>query len=167
MPQRPLDSQLANIIDKLAEFVARNGPEFEQMTKLKQQNNAKFSFLQNGNEFNAYYQFRVREERREAIGEMIDVCYMFKYSTCDGFLGMPQQPQNNFQQQQQQSIWSNNGNNGTSIGQQQQQQQPQVNFTAQIETINAKQMNLRDQIIQSESNLQAQHQVNSLFWATH
>lgn len=71
MPQRPRDSQLANIIDKLAEFVARNGAEFEQMTKIKQQNNTKFAFLQPGSEFNSYYQYRLMEERRSLIGEWI------------------------------------------------------------------------------------------------
>ena len=39
------DQELRNIIDKLAQFVARNGPEFEQMTKNKQKDNPKFSFL--------------------------------------------------------------------------------------------------------------------------
>lgn len=66
---------------------------------------------------------------------------------------MPQQPLNNFQQQQQQHIWSNNG------AAPQQNQPPPVNFTVQIESINAQQMKLRDQIMQSEKNLQAQHQV--------
>lgn len=70
MPARPRDNQLANIIDKLAEFVARNGPEFEQMTKIKQLNNPKFAFLVNGNEFNNYYQYRVIEERRNLLGEV-------------------------------------------------------------------------------------------------
>lgn len=51
-----------NIIDKLAQFVARNGPEFEQMTKEKQQGNAKFGFLFGGEFFN-YYQYRVTSEQ--------------------------------------------------------------------------------------------------------
>ena len=68
VPQRPTDLQLANIIDKLAEFVARNGPEFEQMTKIKQKNNVKFAFLQKGSEFHSYYQYRVMDERRNLIG---------------------------------------------------------------------------------------------------
>jgi len=64
-----------------------------------------------------------------------------------------QQPQNNippnFQQQQEQSpsIWSNN------------QPPPQLNFTVQIEAVNVQQMKLREQIRESENNLQAQHQV--------
>lgn len=75
MPLRPRDSQLANIIDKLAEFVARNGAEFEQMTKIKQQNNTKFSFLQPGSEYNPYYQFRLMEERRNLIGRKGKICH--------------------------------------------------------------------------------------------
>lgn len=73
MPQRPHDSQLANIIEKLAKFVAKNGPEFEQMTKLKQKDNQQFSFLLRENEFFNYYQFKVMEERRIQSGKQIDV----------------------------------------------------------------------------------------------
>lgn len=69
MPQRPRDEQLANIIDKLAQFVSRNGPEFEQMTKLKQQQNEKFAFLYPHSEFHSYYQYRVNEERRNMMGK--------------------------------------------------------------------------------------------------
>jgi len=58
-----LDASLRNIIDKLAEFVARNGPEFEAITKQKQQNNPKFEFLYGG-EFATYYQFRVAAEQQ-------------------------------------------------------------------------------------------------------
>lgn len=143
MPQRPHDCQLANIIDKLAKFVARNGPEFEQMTKIKQKDNPQFCFLHPNSEFFNYYQFKVMEERRN-----LSV--------------MPQQPLNNFQQLQQQNIWSNNGS-----APQQNQPPPQINFTAQIESINAQQMKLRDQINQSEKNLQAQHQVIWAFCTTH
>ena len=56
------DLELKNIIDKLANFVARNGPEFEQMTKQKQQDNPKFSFLFSGEYYN-YYQYRVTTEQ--------------------------------------------------------------------------------------------------------
>lgn len=58
LPQPPADVELKNIIDKLAQFVARNGPEFEQMTKNKQKDNPKFSFLFGGELFN-YYQYKV------------------------------------------------------------------------------------------------------------
>lgn len=57
-----LDTSLRNIIDKLAEFVARNGPEFETITKAKQQSNPRFSFLFGG-EFYQYYQWRVSTEQ--------------------------------------------------------------------------------------------------------
>lgn len=42
--------------------MARNGPEFEQMTKNKQRDNPKFGFLFGGEFFN-YYQFRVTTEQ--------------------------------------------------------------------------------------------------------
>lgn len=62
IPRAPDDLELKNIIDKLANFVARNGPEFEQMTKQKQQDNPKFSFLFSGEYYN-YYQYRVTTEQ--------------------------------------------------------------------------------------------------------
>lgn len=57
-----LDTELLNIIDKLAQFVARNGPEFEQMTKNKQKGNPKFQFLYGGEYYN-YYQYKVASEQ--------------------------------------------------------------------------------------------------------
>ena len=45
VPPPPPDSDQKNIIDKLAQFVARNGPEFENMTKNKQKGNPKFQFF--------------------------------------------------------------------------------------------------------------------------
>jgi calcium homeostasis ER protein len=63
-PTPPQDIQLMNIIDKLANFVARNGTEFEQLTFNKQINNAKFSFLRPGEEFYNYYQYKLMECRR-------------------------------------------------------------------------------------------------------
>ncbi|KOB73344.1 putative mrna binding protein [Operophtera brumata] len=62
LPQPPQDQDLRNIIDKLAQFVARNGPDFEKMTKTKQKNNPKFSFLYGGEYFN-YYQYKVTTEQ--------------------------------------------------------------------------------------------------------
>lgn len=59
----PADVELKNIIDKLANFVARNGPEFEQMTMNKQRDNAKFHFLFGG-EWHAYYKWRVMSEQQ-------------------------------------------------------------------------------------------------------
>lgn len=62
LARAPQDQDLRNIIDKLAQFVARNGPEFERMTKTKQKNNPKFSFLYGGEFFN-YYQYKVTTEQ--------------------------------------------------------------------------------------------------------
>lgn len=62
LPQPPADQDLRNIIDKLAQFVARNGPDFEHMTKTKQKNNSKFSFLFGG-EFYHYYTYKVNAEQ--------------------------------------------------------------------------------------------------------
>nr|XP_024217822.1 calcium homeostasis endoplasmic reticulum protein [Halyomorpha halys] len=62
LPAAPQDIELRNIIDKLAQFVARNGPEFEQMTKNKQKGNPKFGFLFGGEYFN-YYQYKVTTEQ--------------------------------------------------------------------------------------------------------
>ena len=56
------DSEQKNIIDKLANFVARNGTEFENVTKQKQQDNPKFNFLFGG-EFCNYYLYRLNIER--------------------------------------------------------------------------------------------------------
>jgi hypothetical protein len=61
-PQPPEDPDVRNIIDKLANFVARNGPEFEEMTKSKQISNPKFSFLFGG-EYHAYYKWKVAAEQ--------------------------------------------------------------------------------------------------------
>ncbi|XP_077440939.1 calcium homeostasis endoplasmic reticulum protein isoform X2 [Vanacampus margaritifer] len=53
-PTPPEDQELRNVIDKLAQFVARNGPEFEKMTMDKQKDNPKFSFLFGGDYFSYY-----------------------------------------------------------------------------------------------------------------
>ena len=63
LPRPPDDMEIKNIIDKLASFVARNGPEFEQMTKKKQENNPKFSFLYGGENYH-YYTYKVTIEQQ-------------------------------------------------------------------------------------------------------
>lgn len=63
IPKPPEDFELRNIIDKLANFVARNGLEFENMTKNKQKDNPKFSFLFGG-EFYRYYQYKLTSEQQ-------------------------------------------------------------------------------------------------------
>ncbi|PIK40312.1 Calcium homeostasis endoplasmic reticulum protein [Apostichopus japonicus] len=58
----PSDPEVKNIVDKLANFVARNGPEFEKMTKQKQKDNPKFQFLFGGEHFQ-YYISKVKREQ--------------------------------------------------------------------------------------------------------
>ena len=52
------DEEQRNIIDKLANFVARNGPKFEELTKSKQKDNPKFAFLFGG-DYHSYYCWKV------------------------------------------------------------------------------------------------------------
>uniref|UniRef100_A0A3P9KV51 Calcium homeostasis endoplasmic reticulum protein n=1 Tax=Oryzias latipes TaxID=8090 RepID=A0A3P9KV51_ORYLA len=59
-----LNQELKNVIDKLAQFVARNGPEFEKMTMDKQKDNPKFSFLFGG-EFFSYYKCKLALEQQQ------------------------------------------------------------------------------------------------------
>ncbi|KAF7703049.1 calcium homeostasis endoplasmic reticulum protein isoform X1 [Silurus meridionalis] len=60
----PEDQELRNVIDKLAQFVARNGPEFEKMTMEKQKDNLKFSFLFGG-EYFGYYKYKLAIEQQQ------------------------------------------------------------------------------------------------------
>lgn len=60
------DQELRNVIDKLAQFVARNGPEFEKMTMEKQKDNPKFSFLFGG-EYFSYYKYRLTMEQQQSM----------------------------------------------------------------------------------------------------
>ncbi|KAB7496266.1 Splicing factor 3A subunit 1 [Armadillidium nasatum] len=55
--------EVRNIVDKTANFVARNGPEFEARIRQNEQNNAKFNFLNVGDPYHAYYQHKVNECR--------------------------------------------------------------------------------------------------------
>ncbi|XP_034656607.1 calcium homeostasis endoplasmic reticulum protein [Drosophila subobscura] len=184
--QPPRDANLRNIIDKLAEFVARNGPEFEAITKQKQQNNPKFEFLYGG-EFANYYQFRVAAE--QTLLKQQGVPLQLPGGPAPGhFLQHPppmQQaqppshyaPPNNQQQhppaqnnlhdnaqdkmQQQQSphLWPpNNGGSGAPPNNQPANGPPlTLTLTNQLDAIKMQQNTLREQIKQSEANLSAQH----------
>ncbi|XP_018095302.1 calcium homeostasis endoplasmic reticulum protein S homeolog isoform X1 [Xenopus laevis] len=66
VPLPPEDQELRNVIDKLAQFVARNGPEFEKMTMEKQKDNLKFSFLFGGEYFN-YYRCKLAMEQQQLL----------------------------------------------------------------------------------------------------
>ncbi|KAE9416317.1 hypothetical protein Angca_002460, partial [Angiostrongylus cantonensis] len=61
------DDDLRNAIERLAVFVAKNGPEFEKMTMEKQEGNPKFAFLYGG-PFNEYYRFCVEREVQNLHG---------------------------------------------------------------------------------------------------
>lgn len=63
IPAPPNDPEQRNIIDKLADFVARNGKEFEALTRDKQRGNPKFAFLHGGEYFD-YYNFKVDDARK-------------------------------------------------------------------------------------------------------
>uniref|UniRef100_A0A3B5LDF1 Uncharacterized protein n=1 Tax=Xiphophorus couchianus TaxID=32473 RepID=A0A3B5LDF1_9TELE len=66
VPNPPEDQELRNVIDKLAQFVARNGPEFEKMTMEKQKDNPKFSFLFGG-EYFSYYKCKLAMEQQQHL----------------------------------------------------------------------------------------------------
>jgi len=54
---------LLDIVDKTATFVARNGQEFESRIRKNEINNPKFNFLNTGDPYHAYYQYKVKEIR--------------------------------------------------------------------------------------------------------
>ncbi|XP_039430231.1 calcium homeostasis endoplasmic reticulum protein isoform X2 [Culex pipiens pallens] len=145
----PNDIELRNIIDKLAEFVARNGPEFESMTKTKQKGNAKFAFLYGGEYYN-YYQYKVATKQQALMKQQGGGMNPFNQQ-------QNQQSQNSNQMPQ---IWSNPPP-GPQVAPQQPPPQPAINaqIAAQIEAITTQQNALREQIRQSDINLQAQHGV--------
>ncbi|OAF64351.1 hypothetical protein A3Q56_07940 [Intoshia linei] len=64
----PDDIELRRIIDRTAIFVARNGSEFEEMTRRNQYNNPSFAFLF-GNEYTKYYSERLSLEQGFSIDD--------------------------------------------------------------------------------------------------
>ncbi|KAH9501872.1 hypothetical protein DERF_012681 [Dermatophagoides farinae] len=71
IPKPSADIKL--IIDKLAEHVAQNGENFE--TSIRELNNPKFDFLNNGHRFNAYYvqqkiHFIARHKQKERMEKL-------------------------------------------------------------------------------------------------
>uniref|UniRef100_A0A915AV04 Calcium homeostasis endoplasmic reticulum protein n=1 Tax=Parascaris univalens TaxID=6257 RepID=A0A915AV04_PARUN len=67
LPPPPLDEEEQNIIGRLAEFVAKNGAEFEERTREKQYGNPRFAFLFGG-QYSDYYRFRLMQELRKLNG---------------------------------------------------------------------------------------------------
>lgn len=54
----PSDPELVKCIDKLVEYTAKNGPDFEDMIRLKQKDNPAYSFLFGGEGHN-YYRYKL------------------------------------------------------------------------------------------------------------
>lgn len=55
------ENNFADIVDKTAGFVARNGPDFENRIRNHEANNPKFNFLNPNDPYNTYYQHKVKE----------------------------------------------------------------------------------------------------------
>ena len=53
------DDETKSVIDKLADYVARNGPKFEECIKAK--NDQRFSFLESMHPNYNYYKFKLNE----------------------------------------------------------------------------------------------------------
>ncbi|XP_078437389.1 SWAP (Suppressor-of-White-APricot)/surp RNA-binding domain-containing protein [Wolffia australiana] len=64
----PADPDLHKCIDKLAEYVSKNGPEFEAMIREKQHDNPIYAFLFGG-EGHGYYRYRLWLSSRGPIGQ--------------------------------------------------------------------------------------------------
>ncbi|RZB65042.1 probable splicing factor 3A subunit 1 [Glycine soja] len=56
---------IRTIVDKTAQFVAKNGPEFEKRIVANNTGNAKFNFLNSSDPYHAYYQHRLSEFRAQ------------------------------------------------------------------------------------------------------
>ncbi|KAK3019889.1 hypothetical protein RJ639_002938 [Escallonia herrerae] len=63
----PSDPELQKCIDKLVEYAAKNGPEFEAMIREKQKNNPVYSFLFGGEGHN-YYRYKLWLSTRPPAG---------------------------------------------------------------------------------------------------
>ncbi|XP_071528382.1 splicing factor 3A subunit 1 [Panulirus ornatus] len=88
--------EVRNIVDKTANFVARNGPEFEARIRQHEQNNPKFNFLNPGDPYHAYYQHKVNDCRTSKPGD--------KDASATTVGRTPQQSASQVQQQKQQEL---------------------------------------------------------------
>jgi hypothetical protein len=61
----PADARVQEIIDKLAPFAARNGPEFIEHVRYKQAGNTDYAFLDSGDPSHAYWSERLQAERKQ------------------------------------------------------------------------------------------------------
>ncbi|CAD7697669.1 unnamed protein product [Ostreobium quekettii] len=73
------------IVDKTAEFVARNGLDFEKRILANEKNNLKFNFLVPGDPYNAYYKTKIADF---SDGEVLE-----KPAASESALAEPQQKQ--------------------------------------------------------------------------
>ncbi|KAJ1512771.1 hypothetical protein HMI54_007772 [Coelomomyces lativittatus] len=53
--------EIRNVVDKTANFVARNGIQFEEKIRENEKNNSKFYFLNPKDPYHAYYQWKLVE----------------------------------------------------------------------------------------------------------
>ena len=60
--------QIKAMVDKTAEFVARNGEQFESKILASESDNQKFGFLREKDPYTAYYRYKIKEIRDAASG---------------------------------------------------------------------------------------------------
>jgi len=64
-PPAPTNPKLKEIIDRLAAYVVKNGPQFEETTRERNAANPHFSFLNEGGEFYEYYKWKIYDTRQQ------------------------------------------------------------------------------------------------------
>ncbi|XP_066916018.1 splicing factor 3A subunit 1-like [Clytia hemisphaerica] len=62
--------EVRNIVDRTANFVARNGPEFEERIRGNEADNPKFNFLNPNDPYHAYYAHKLKEYRETDIADL-------------------------------------------------------------------------------------------------
>lgn len=62
-------SDLRGIIDKMAEYVVRNGEEFQEIVKQQKRSDPRFAFLQSGHIHHEYYLAKKKEFSSTAISK--------------------------------------------------------------------------------------------------
>lgn len=64
-PPAPIDPKQRSIIDKLAAYTVKNGPQMEDVTRTKQAGNPLFEFLTEGGKYHDYYKWKIFDCRRQ------------------------------------------------------------------------------------------------------
>ncbi|CAI9111732.1 OLC1v1012026C1 [Oldenlandia corymbosa var. corymbosa] len=76
-PPKPADDRIARKIEVLCQFIARNGPEFENMTRLRESANPEFKFLFGGEPgteaavAHEYFLWAKRKSYLESLGRVV------------------------------------------------------------------------------------------------